>query len=202
RGICQHSGLCTDRAPVAFRTSAEPFVAPSGARLDELVRAVRDCPSGALSLAFDGEEARDLADWHGTRERVIEVTKDGPYRVTGAIPLTDADGADVPRAQGSSREHYALCRCGHSRNKPFCSGMHWYVEFRDPAPSADPTLFEWAGGLPALTRLTRLLYEKLIPADDLLAPAFADMPPGHPQREAMRLAEAFGGPAWYSQRSG
>src|SRR5581483_2923384 len=59
RGICQHSGLCTDRAPVAFRTSAEPFVAPSGARLDELVRAVRDCPSGALSLAFDGEEARD-----------------------------------------------------------------------------------------------------------------------------------------------
>ena len=53
RGICQHSGLCTDRAPTAFRTSTEPFVAPSGARLDELVRAVRDCPSGALSLAFD-----------------------------------------------------------------------------------------------------------------------------------------------------
>ena len=53
RGICQHSGLCTDRLPTAFRTDAEPFVAPSGGRLDELVRAVRDCPSGALSLAFD-----------------------------------------------------------------------------------------------------------------------------------------------------
>ena len=199
RGICQHSGLCTDRAPVAFRTSAEPFVAPSGARLDELVRAVRDCPSGALSLAFDRTEQRDLADWHGTRERAIEVTQDGPYRVTGGIPLTDADGADVPRAQGSSREHYALCRCGHSQNKPFCSGMHWYVEFRDPAPRADstladPTLFEWAGGLPGLTRLTRLLYEKLIPADDLLAPVFATMKPGDPQAEAAVMAEAFGGP--------
>ena len=57
RGICQHSGLCSDRVPTAFRTNAEPFVAPSGGRLDELVRAVRDCPSGALSLAFDGEEA-------------------------------------------------------------------------------------------------------------------------------------------------
>ena len=66
RGICQHSGLCTDRLPTAFRTDAEPFVAPSGGRLDELVRAVRDCPSGALSLAFDGaDEARDLVDWHG-----------------------------------------------------------------------------------------------------------------------------------------
>ena len=199
RGICQHSGLCSDRLPTAFRTGAEPFVAPSGGRLDELVRAVRDCPSGALSLAFDstddGKEARDLTDWHGTRERAIEVTQDGPYRVTGGIGLTDAAGADVPRAAGSSREHYALCRCGHSQNKPFCSGMHWYVEFRDPARGADPTLFEWAGGLPALTRMTRLLYEKHVPADDLLAPLFATMAPGYPQRAAAVLAEAFGGPA-------
>src|SRR5262249_27989657 len=62
------------------------------------------------------------------------------------------------------------------------------------ARTADPTLFEWAGGLPALTRMTRMLYESLLPADDLLAPAFADLPPGAPQREAAWLAEAFGGP--------
>jgi CDGSH-type Zn-finger protein/truncated hemoglobin YjbI len=199
RGICQHSGLCTDRLPTVFRTDAEPFVAPSGGRLDEIVRAVRDCPSGALSLAFDStddrDEARDLADWHGARERAIEVTQDGPYRVTGGVGLTDAAGSDVPRAAGSSREHYALCRCGHSQNKPFCSGMHWYVEFRDPPRGADPTPFEWAGGLPALTRMTRLLYEKHVPADDLLAPLFATMAPGCPQREAAVLAEALGGPA-------
>ena len=197
RGICQHSGLCTDRLGTVFRTDKEPFVAPSGGRLDEIVRAVRDCPSGALSLAFDGEEARALADRHGEREPAIEITQDGPYRVTGAIPLAGATGADVARAAGSSREHYALCRCGHSQNKPFCSGMHWYVEFRDPlrAPGSEPTLFEWAGGLPALTRLTRLLYEKQVPADDLLAPVFATMAPGYPQREAAVLAAAFGGPA-------
>ena len=177
-----------------FRTDAEPFVAPSGGRVDEIIRAVRDCPSGALSLAFDDTEARDLADWHGRREQAIEVSLDGPYRVTGGIPLADAGGEDVPRASGSSREHYALCRCGHSQNKPFCSGMHWYVQFRDPVRPADPALFEWAGGLPALTRMTRLLYETLLPSDDLLAPAFADLPPDAPQREAAWLAEAFGGP--------
>ena len=197
RGICQHSGLCTDRLATAFRTDSEPFVAPSGARMDELVRAVRDCPSGALSLAFDGHEERGLVDWHGRRERHIEITRDGPYRVTGGVPLVDAAGTDVSRAEGSSREHYALCRCGHSRNKPFCSGMHWYVGFRDPVrpPGAEPTLFEWAGGRPALTRMTRLLYEKHVPADDLLAPLFATMVPGYPEREAALLAEAFGGPA-------
>jgi CDGSH-type Zn-finger protein/truncated hemoglobin YjbI/ferredoxin len=194
RGICQHSGFCTDRLPTVFRTDAEPFVAPSGGRMDEIIRAVRDCPSGALSLEFDGVEARDLAEWHGVREQAIEVSLDGPYRVTGGIPLADAAGQELARASGSSREHYALCRCGHSQNKPFCSGMHWYVQFRDPAPVADPTLFEWAGGLPALTRMTRMLYESLLPGDDLLAPAFADLPPGAPQREAAWLAEAFGGP--------
>jgi CDGSH-type Zn-finger protein/truncated hemoglobin YjbI len=196
RGICQHSGLCSDRLPTAFRTKAEPFVAPSGARMDELVRAVRDCPSGALSLAFDSVEARDLVDWHDSREQAIAVTQDGPYRVTGDVPLTDDTGADMPRAEGSSREHYALCRCGHSQNKPFCSGMHWYVGFHDPVgePGAEPTLFQWAGGLPALTRMTRLLYEKHVPADDLLAPLFAAMTPEQPLREAAVLAEAFGGP--------
>jgi CDGSH-type Zn-finger protein/truncated hemoglobin YjbI len=202
RGICQHSGLCTDRLPTVFRTGTEPFVAPSGGRLDEIIRAVRDCPSGALSLALGKEEARSLVDWDGEREPAIDVSLDGPYRVTGAIPLTDAAGAEIARAAGSSREHYALCRCGHSRNKPFCSGMHWYAGFRDPVLSGEPTLFQWAGGLPALTRMTRLLYEKLVPADDVLAPVFAGMPPGHPQREATWLAEVFGGPAWYSQRFG
>jgi CDGSH-type Zn-finger protein/truncated hemoglobin YjbI len=202
RGICQHSGFCTDRLPTVFRTDAEPFVAPSGGRLDEIIRAVRDCPSGALSLALGKEEARPLVDWDTERAAAIEVSLDGPYRVTGAIPLADAAGGDVARAAGSSREHDALCRCGHSQNKPFCSGMHWYAGFRDPVLSGEATLFQWAGGLPALTRMTRLLYEKLVPADDLLAPAFADMPPGHPQREAMWLAEVFGGPAWYSQRFG
>ena len=175
-------------------------MAPSGARLDELIRAVRGCPSGALSLAFDDTDpvdntgARDLTDWHGSREQAIEVSRDGPYRVTGGLPLTDAEGADVPRAAGSSREHYALCRCGHSQNKPFCSGMHWYVEFHDPAADADPTLFEWAGGLPGLSRMARLLYEKHVPADDLLAPLFASMPPGYPLAEAAVMAGAFGGP--------
>ncbi len=197
RGICQHSGFCTDRLATVFRTAQEPFVAPSGGRLDEIIRAVRDCPSGALSYAFDGIEAREQVDWGGTRDPAMQITQDGPYRITGSIPLAGSDGGAVPRAQGASQEHYALCRCGHSQNKPFCSGMHWYVEFRDPvaADGHEPTLFEWAGGLPALTRMTRLFYEKHVPADPLLAPLFADMPPGQPQRLAGWLAEALGGPA-------
>jgi truncated hemoglobin YjbI len=100
----------------------------------------------------------------------------------------------MARNEGASLEHYAVCRCGHSQNKPFCSGMHWYVDFRDPEPAADPTLFEWAGGLPALSRMTRLFYERHVADDPVLAPLFADMPPGLPQRMAAWLGEVFGGP--------
>src|SRR5215471_7300560 len=109
-GICQHSGFCTDRLATVFRTGTEPFVAPSGGRMDEIIRAVRDCPSGALSYAIDGAEARDQVDWNRTRAPGIQVTKDGPYRITGAIQILDADGVPEPRAAGSSAEHYALCR--------------------------------------------------------------------------------------------
>ncbi len=199
RGMCQHSGFCTDRLAGVFRTRQEPFVAPSGGRMDEIIMAVRDCPSGALSFAVDGTEARSQADWGNAREPAIEITKDGPYRITGGIELTDADGKPMSRNAGASLEHYALCRCGQSQNKPYCSGMHWYVGFSDPQLSADPSVFEWAGGLPALTRMTRLLYEKHVPADPGLAAAFADMPPGHPEREAQRIGETFGGPPSDSQ---
>ena len=52
RGICQHSGLCTDRLASVFHADGGSFVTPSGGRMDEIIRAVRDCPSGALSYAI------------------------------------------------------------------------------------------------------------------------------------------------------
>ena len=170
--------------------------------MDDIIRAVRACPSGALSFAIDGREAREQVD--AVRPPAVEISKDGPYRVTGGIPLVDQNGAPVQRNRGASLEHYSLCRCGKSQNKPFCSGMHWYVRFRDPVVGADhaPTLFEWAGGLPALTRMTRLFYGKYVPEDPLIGPLFATMSPDHPERVAAWLGEVFGGPKRYSERYG
>ncbi len=203
RGICAHSGFCTDRVPAVFHSGSEPFVTPSGGRMDEIVRAARACPSGALSFGIDGKEVRDQVDQY-EREPVIEVSKDGPYRITGGIPLIDGEGNDEKRVQGASREHYSLCRCGHSQNKPFCSGMHYYVSFTDPVPEPghEATLFEWAGGYPALLRATRIFYEKYVPQEPLLSPLFASMEADHPERVAAWLSEVFGGPKFYSERYG
>ena len=54
-------------------------------------------------------------------------------------------------------------------------------------------MFEWAGGAAAFTRMARCFYEKSVPADELLAPLFADMAPDHPERVAAWLGETFGG---------
>jgi truncated hemoglobin YjbI len=65
-----------------------------------------------------------------------------------------------------------------------------------------PSVFDWAGGAAAFTRMTRLFYEQYVPADPLLGPLFAEMAPDHPERVAAWLAETFGGPKTYSEQYG
>lgn len=121
RGICSHAGFCTDNLPTVFHLGAEPWIDPYGADVEAIIKTIRKCPSGALSYSIENVECRDQ-----DREPMIKVSKDGPYYVTGSIELKD-----VPRAEGASTEHYTLCRCGGSKNKPFCSGMHWTIKFKD-----------------------------------------------------------------------
>ncbi|MEO8201353.1 MAG: group II truncated hemoglobin [Gemmatimonadota bacterium] len=64
-----------------------------------------------------------------------------------------------------------------------------------------PTLYEWAGGLPALERLTEIFYQR-VRHDDMLAPVFAHMDERHPHFVALFLAEVLGGPATYSGERG
>ncbi|MDR2611045.1 MAG: CDGSH iron-sulfur domain-containing protein [Clostridiales Family XIII bacterium] len=68
----------------------------------------------------------------------ITITKDGPYVVSGDVPLNqarieqDADGNSIAWGKGKTYETgetYALCRCGHSKNKPFCDGTHASIGF-------------------------------------------------------------------------
>ena len=50
----------------------------------------------------------------------IKVMKNGPLLIEGKVIITDENG-DVNETEGKM---IALCRCGHSANKPFCDGSH------------------------------------------------------------------------------
>lgn len=68
----------------------------------------------------------------------ITIIKDGPYLVTGSLPLakeiiiTDNKGIPIKWVKGKScpvQETYSLCRCGKSKNMPFCDGSHMKINF-------------------------------------------------------------------------
>ena len=82
-------------------------------------------------------------------EYIIRIAENGPYRVSGGVPLTqrypamsvhgeplewDPVGEDIE--QPPARQKYSLCRCGHSANKPFCDDTHDEIGF-DGSLTAD-----------------------------------------------------------------
>ena len=56
----------------------------------------------------------------------ITVRANGPYKVVGEVRIVDADGRELERPAGDA---IVLCRCGHSRTKPFCDASHRRVGF-------------------------------------------------------------------------
>jgi CDGSH-type Zn-finger protein len=71
-------------------------------------------------------------------EQKVVVSKNGPYLVSGNIPLyreiivRDSEGVPINWKEGDKYSHegsYALCRCGGSKNKPFCDGTHVEKKF-------------------------------------------------------------------------
>jgi len=65
----------------------------------------------------------------------IQVRANGPLKVTGPVTIVDAEGEPFALPEGTS---VVLCRCGHSRNKPFCDVTHREIGFvaDDSAPRA------------------------------------------------------------------
>ena len=128
RSICAHAGRCTDGLASVFKYKSEPWIDPVGGTVEEIIETIRKCPSGALSFSLNDIDGVDQQ-----QEPSITVTKDGPYEVVGGVQLLEQTWA-----QGAPTEHYTLCRCGGSRNKPFCDGAHWSIGFKDESGNEAP----------------------------------------------------------------
>jgi CDGSH-type Zn-finger protein/uncharacterized Fe-S cluster protein YjdI len=120
---CIHARLCVTGAPKVFLANVEgPWIHPNAMDEEKLVAIAEACPSGAIRYRrSDGrpEEAPPPVNLCAVREN-------GPYAVRGDIVLN-----------GERRGlRMTLCRCGASKNKPFCDGTHNDVHF---AASGEPT---------------------------------------------------------------
>src|SRR6476469_2898844 len=125
RKICSHAKECVNNLPSVFKLGSNPWIDSDGSKIQDIINTVRKCPSGALSYSIDGIEYRDPKE---QRDPILTVLKNGPYYITGGIDLI---GENIEFGEGASKEHYTLCRCGTSENKPFCDGTHRTINFKD-----------------------------------------------------------------------
>jgi CDGSH-type Zn-finger protein len=125
RRICSHAAECVNNLSSVFKLGSRPWINPDASKTNEIIDVVRKCPSGALSYSIDGVEYRDPEE---QRNPTVTVLKNGPYHIIGGIELI---GENIQFGEGASKEHYTLCRCGASENKPFCDGSHKSSKFSD-----------------------------------------------------------------------
>jgi CDGSH-type Zn-finger protein/uncharacterized Fe-S cluster protein YjdI len=113
---CIHARFCVTGAPKVFLANVQgPWIDPDGIETDRLVEIAHACPSGAIRYARkDGKH-----DEQAPQVNLIAIREAGPYAVRGDIRLNgEAAGFRA-----------TLCRCGASKNKPFCDGSHHEVKF-------------------------------------------------------------------------
>lgn len=117
-GRCVHSRNCVLSRPDVFVPNVEgEWIHPDAATAEEVIRIGLNCPSGAIQVSRHdggvGSNAPPLVN-------IMRVRENGPLAVEAELVVSGAE-QESPRA--------TLCRCGQSKNKPYCDGAHATVGF-------------------------------------------------------------------------
>ncbi len=113
---CIHARFCVLGAPTVFKANTPgEWIFPDTMETEALVRVAQNCPSGAITYSRkDGGPAEAPPPVN-----LVRLRENGPYAFHGALTI---DGAGVGYRA-------TLCRCGASKNKPFCDGSHKTLPF-------------------------------------------------------------------------
>ena len=119
---CIHSEICVKMLPEVYKPTEKPWIQAENASIEALKDQIDKCPSGALSYYMKDE----LKNNTETMSEGIkaEVMANGPLLVHGHIEITGIDGKKETKQRTT-----AFCRCGSSKNKPYCDGAHIIAGF-------------------------------------------------------------------------
>ncbi len=120
--LCIHIGECGYSEGELFVAGRDPWCQPDLVSDDNVKDVVTRCPSGALTYhdkaSGDNEQAAAC--------NTVQVVYNGPLYIQGELHIENAPD-DMPGVGYRA----ALCRCGHSKNKPFCDNSHLKAGFED-----------------------------------------------------------------------
>jgi CDGSH-type Zn-finger protein/uncharacterized Fe-S cluster protein YjdI len=119
--LCIHARRCVLSQPAVFKANVEgPWIDPDAASAEALMYVALNCPSGAIRVSRGG------ANETNPKVNTILVRENGPLAISAEIVLA---GAPIGTRA-------TLCRCGESKNKPYCDGSHVAATF---AATGEPT---------------------------------------------------------------
>jgi CDGSH-type Zn-finger protein/uncharacterized Fe-S cluster protein YjdI len=133
---CIHSRFCVLWQPQVYKANVQgPWLNPGAESVEAVVAVAHNCPSGAIQY-----ERHEGANESSPPVNLINVRENGPLALRAPIILN----------QVSIGYRATLCRCGASKNKPFCDNSHRDVAFLatgEPATIDSPTLASRDGPL-------------------------------------------------------
>jgi uncharacterized Fe-S cluster protein YjdI len=118
--LCIHVRNCVRGLPHVFDAGRRPWVDVDAADAGAIAATILTCPTGALHFRrLDGGAQEEEPS-----ATTVEPHPDGPMFVRGQVRIVDNEGRLI-----REDTRLALCRCGASRNKPFCDGSHRRIGF-------------------------------------------------------------------------
>ncbi|HLT47341.1 MAG TPA: CDGSH iron-sulfur domain-containing protein [Rubricoccaceae bacterium] len=112
---CIHAEACVRGLPRVFDPRRRPWIDPTQAPPDAVAEVVMRCPTGALHFTRTDGGAQEPVPATNT----VAVQPSGPLYVRGDVRVETPEGEVILRDT-----RVAFCRCGRSRNKPFCDNSH------------------------------------------------------------------------------
>jgi uncharacterized Fe-S cluster protein YjdI len=127
--LCIHSGICVRGLPEVFNSAKKPWIDLSQSELQAVIHQVQKCPSGALSYEWTEGPRENMSETATpiSEERQItqiRISPNGPILIHSQCEITLSNGT-----KESKQGVIALCRCGQSKNKPYCDGSHKLTGF-------------------------------------------------------------------------
>lgn len=120
--LCIHVAECGRAKGELFERGRKPWCDPDSSSDDHVLNVVKRCPTGSLSVVFKDPAKNETS----AAENTITVVYGGPLVLQGELDIEGAP-ADSPGLKFRA----SLCRCGLSKNKPYCDNSHEGSDFKD-----------------------------------------------------------------------
>lgn len=114
RSICCGAARCVNNFSNIYKSASKDWISPDKGTIDEVIHSVKACPSGALSYKLKNSSPKEEYE-----NEEINIIKGGPILVKG-----DIENEITSWSTDANKQKFALCRCGNSKNKPFCDYSH------------------------------------------------------------------------------